>query len=91
MEAQLLSRYERSVAAVVAHAALHLPNTHDESLRDLVLKGELAICDRCARLREALIDAAFAWRRATKRKAKAADESTATIPATDIELLGLAG
>lgn len=89
MEAHLLGRYERAVAALIAHASIHAPHLHEESLRDNILRGERSICDRCVNLREALVDAAFHWRKSTKRRKTRDDVQPLVSPS--IEQLGLTG
>lgn len=90
MEDQLLLDYERSVAALIAHASIHAPHAHDESLRELILRGERSLCDRCLGLRDELVSAAEVWRTAATRGNVLAGPMPAFHDATAAHL-GLAG
>lgn len=61
---QLFVRYEQAVARLIAHAALHAPHFDQHELRDLILRGEQALCDACQEIRTSLVHAATHWRTA---------------------------
>lgn len=91
MEEALLASYERSVAALIAHASIHAPELHEESLRELVLRGERSLCDRCLHLRESLVSAAHSWRTYIKRRKRGEDAMTSIAVAARTHELGMVG
>lgn len=90
-ERELLGEYEAAVAGLVAHAALHAPAEHEEPLRELIIRGDRSLCDRCAALRKALIAAAASWRAARKRRKPSADDVDPQHQLHDHLKLGLTG
>lgn len=77
MEQHLRDVYEQVVARLVAHVALHTPHFHQADLREVLLRGERELCERCGEIRTALVEAAKEWRAALHAETSAARRASA--------------